>query len=124
MTFPPDPQAPLPRPVPDPVNAPERIDKQPPDKITAWWCPRCRVVSERRWHFCKKGVGLIPQTDVETECEPVAYRLDRDPTDEEVERAADGYIEAVIPQIVMTGLERHRRKIRAALRAARGGNDE
>jgi hypothetical protein len=31
-----------------------------------YWCPRCKVQTERPWHLCERGPALIPQLDVET----------------------------------------------------------
>lgn len=35
------------------------------------WCPRCKVQSQRAWHFCEKGPPLFPQLDEETRCEDI-----------------------------------------------------
>lgn len=40
-----------------------------PKRWEAYWCPRCNRESPRPWHVCERPSPLIPQNDVETECE-------------------------------------------------------
>jgi hypothetical protein len=70
----------------DPFHTPD-APSLAPWLATIYWCPRCNVQSERRWHFCEKGPPLIPQMDVETECDVIVVEVDAaTPADQLAER--------------------------------------
>jgi hypothetical protein len=42
-------------------------------ELFIYWCPRCNVQSESKFHLCRPGAPLFPQTADETSCQ--RYRV-------------------------------------------------